>query len=69
MILYCLKGREKKKKKEGKNPRVAETNKRKPVLVSKHEKCDSKKSRFIINQDASVLTLLGEILMLSDILF
>ena len=41
MILYCLKGR---KKKEGKNPRVAETNKRKPVLVSKHEKCDSKKS-------------------------
>ena len=52
MILYCFKGR---KKKEGKNPRVAETNKRKPVLVSKHEKCDSKKSRFIINQDASAL--------------
>ena len=39
------------------------------MLVSKHEKCDSKKSRFIINQDASVLALLGEILMLSDILF
>ena len=41
-----------KKKTENINPRVSNTSNAKTVLLSKYEKCGSKKSRFIKNQEA-----------------
>ena len=55
--MYCLKCR---KNTESKKPRVAKTNKGKLMVLSKYSVRDSKKSRFIKEQEASGLTgLLG----------
>ena len=73
LLSCCLKCR---KYTESKNPRAAETNKRKPMLLSECEVSDSKKSRFIKEQEASGLlnslglkTYLSKIPVLGDILF
>ena len=47
MLSYCPKRR--------KNPKVAKTNNRRIMLLSKCAVCDSKKSRFIKEQEASGL--------------
>ena len=47
MLSYCPKRR--------KNPKVAKTNNRRLMLLSKCPVCDSKKSRFIKEQEASGL--------------
>ena len=47
MLSYCPKRR--------KNPKVAKTNNRRIMLLSKCPVCDSKKSRFIKEQEASGL--------------
>ena len=57
ILLYCLQCR---KNTESKNPRVANTNKGKSMLLSKYSVCGSKKLRFITEQEGSGLTgLLG----------
>ena len=50
MLSYCLKCR---KNTENKNLRVANTKRRKPMLLSQCAVCESKKSRFITEQKAS----------------
>ena len=52
MLSYCLKY---KKNTKSQIPRVAKTKNRKLMLLSKGAVCDSKKSRFIKEQEASGL--------------
>ena len=52
MLSNCLKCR---KKTESKNPKIIKTKNRIVMLSSKCEVCDSKKSRFIKEQEASRL--------------
>ena len=73
MKSYCLKYR---KDTENINSRVSDTSNGKTVLLSKCEKCGSKKSRFIKNQEAKGLlsnldikTPLSKVPILGDILF
>ena len=68
MFSYCLKCRT--------NTRVAKTKKGKPLLLSICAVCDSKKSRFIKEQEATALisslgikTPFSKIPILGDILF
>ena len=57
MLSYCLKCR---KKTKSKNSKVGRTNKLKLMFLSKCAGCDSKKSRFIKEQEASgLLSSLG----------
>ena len=56
-MLYCLKCR---KNTESKNPKVAKTKNGRIMLLSKCTVCDSKKSKFIKEQEASgLLSSLG----------
>ena len=73
MKSYCLKC---KKDVENINPRVSNTSKGKTMLLSKCAKCESKKSRFIKNQEAKgilinlgIRTPLSKVPLLGDILF
>ena len=73
MKSYCLKCR---KDTENINPRVSKTSNGKTMLLSKCAICDSKKSRFIKNQEEKGLLsnlgdrmLLHKVLILGDILF
>ena len=73
MLSYCLKCR---KNAESKNPEVVRTKNRRMMLLSKCETCDSKKSKFIKEQEASgLLSSLGiktpwnKILLLGPLLF
>ena len=52
MLSYCLKCR---KNTESKNPKVARTKNGRIMLLSKCAMCDSKKSKFIKEQEASGL--------------
>ena len=52
MLSYCLKYR---KNTESKNPQVVRTKIGRIMLLSKCAKCDSKKSKFIKEQEASGL--------------
>ena len=70
---YCLKCR---KNTENINPRVSNTINDRTVVLSKCTICDSKKSRFIENQEAKVLssnlgvkTPLSKVPILGNILF
>ena len=57
MLSYCLKRR---KNAESKNPKVVRTKNRKIMILSKFAVCDSKKSKFIKEQEASgLLSSLG----------
>ena len=57
MLSYCLKCR---KNTESKNPKVARTKNGRIMLLSKRAVCDSKKSKFIKQQEASgLLSSLG----------
>ena len=73
MKSYCLKC---KKDTENINPRVSNTSNGKTMLLSKCAKCESKKSRFIKNQEANgilsnlgIRTPLSKVSLLGDILF
>ena len=73
MKSYCLKRR---KNTENINPRVSTTSNGKIILLSKCAICNSKKSRFIKNQEAKGLlsnlgikTPLSKVPILGDILF
>ena len=73
MSSYCLKCR---KNTESVNPRVLKTNNGKTLILSKCAICDSKKSKFIKEQEAKGLlsnlvirTPLYKIPLLGDILF
>ena len=73
MKSYCLKS---KKDTENIHPRVSNTSNSKTMLLSKCAKCESKKSRFIKNQEAKgllsnlgVRTPLSKVPFLGDILF
>ena len=73
MKSYCLKCR---KNTENINPRVSKTSNGRTMLLSKCAICDSKKSRFIKNQEAKgllsdlvVKTPLSKVPILGDILF
>ena len=73
MLLNCLKCR---KKTESKNCQVVKWNKGKRILLSKYAACNSKKSTFIKQKEASRLlsslalkTPLSEVALLGDILF
>ena len=73
MKSYCLKCR---KDTENINPRVSKTSNGRTMVLSKSEICDSKKSRFIKNQEAKGLlsnlgikTPLSKVPILGDILF
>ena len=73
MKSYCLKC---KNDTENINSRVSNTSTGRTMILSKCAKCDSKKSRFIRNQDAKGLlsnlgikTPLSEVPILGDILF
>ena len=73
MKSYCLKCR---KDTENINPKVSKTSNGRTMLLSKCAICDSKKSRFIKNQQAKELlsnlgirTLLSKVPILGDILF
>ena len=73
MKSYCLKC---KKDTENINPRVANTSNSRKTILSKCAVCDSKKSRFLKNQEAKgllsnlgVKTPLSKVPILSDILF
>ena len=73
MLLYCLKRR---KNTESKNPKVARTKNGRIMLLSKCAVRDSKKSKFIKQQDASgslsslgIKTPLSEIPLVGPILF
>ena len=70
---YCLKCR---KNTENINPRVSKTNNGRTMVLSKCAICDSKKSRFIKNQQAKrllsnlgVTTPLSKVPILGDIFF
>ena len=52
MLSYCLRCR---KNTESKNPKVVKTKNGRIMLLSKCEVCDSKKSKFIKQQEASGL--------------
>ena len=72
MESYCLKCR---KNTENINPRVSKTSNGRTMVLSKCAICDSKKSRFIKNQEAKGLlsklglrTPLRKVLILVDIL-
>ena len=57
MLSYCLKCR---KNKKSKNPEVVRTKNGRIMLLSKYAVCDSKKSTFIKEQEASgLLSSLG----------
>ena len=57
MLLYCFKCR---KNTESKNPKVAKTKNGRIVPLSQYAVCDSKKSKFIREQEASgLLSSLG----------
>ena len=73
MKSYCLKRR---KNTENINPRVSTKSNGKTILLSKCAICNSKKSRFIKNQEAKGLlsnlgirTPLSKVPILGDILF
>ena len=73
MLSYCLKCR---KNTESKNSKLARTKNRRIMLLSKCAVCDSKKSTFIKQQEASGLlsslgikTALNKIPLLSPLLF
>ena len=73
MLSYCLKC---KKNTESINPKVPKTNNGKTMILSKRAICDSKKSKFIKEQQAKRLlsnlglrTPLNKIPVLGDILF
>ena len=64
MLVYCLKCR--KKNTESKNPKVVRTKNGRIMLLSKCEVCDSKRSKFIKDQEASgLLCSLGIMKLLS----
>ena len=52
MLSYCLKCR---KNRESKNPEVARTKSGRIMLLSKCAMCDTKKSKFVKQQEASGL--------------
>ena len=54
MLSYCLKCR---KNTESKNPKVVKTNNRRIMLLSKCALCNSKKSKFMKEQEANGLLL------------
>ena len=73
MKSYCLKCR---KNTENINPRVSKTSNGRTMVLSKCAICNSKKSRFIKNQEAKgvlsnlgIKTSLSEVQILGDILF
>ena len=73
MKSYCLKC---KKDTESINLRVSNTSNGKTMLFSKYEKCESKKSMFIKNQEPKgilsnlgIRTTLSKVPLLGDILF
>ena len=73
MKSHCLKCR---KNTENINPKVSKTSNGKTIVLSKCAICDSKKSRFIKNQEVKgllsnlcVRTPLSKVPMLGDILF
>ena len=73
MLSYCLKCR---KNTESINPKVSKTTNGKMIILSKCSICDSKKSKFIKEQQAKGLlsnlrlrTPLNKIPVLGDILF
>ena len=73
MLSYCLKCR---KNTESINPKVSKTTNSKMIILSKCAICDSKKSKFIKEQQAKGLlsnlgirTPLNKIPLLGDILF
>ena len=73
MKSYCLKCR---KDTENIDPKISSTSNGKAMILSKCAICGSKKSRFIINQEAKGLfsnlglrTPLSEVPILGDILF
>ena len=73
MQSYCLKC---KKNTESINPKVSKTSNGKTIILSKCAICDSKKSKFIKEQQAkgvlsnlSIKTPLNKIPLLGDILF
>ena len=73
MLPYCLKC---KKNTESINPKVSKTANGKTMMLSKCAVCDSKKSKFIKEQQAkgllsnlSIRTPLNKITLLGDILF
>ena len=73
MKSYCLKYR---KDTENINPKISKTSNGRTMVLSKCAICDSKKSRFITNQEAKgllsnlgVRTPLSKIAILGDILF
>ena len=73
MKSYCLQCR---KNTENINPKVSKTSNGKTTVLSKCERCGSKKSRFIKNQEAKgllsnlgVRTPLSKVPILGDILF
>ena len=73
MLSYCLKCR---KNTESKNPKVVKTKNGRIMLLSKCAVCDSKKSKFIKQQEASGLlsslgikTPLNKIPLLGPLLF
>ena len=73
MKSYCLKCR---KNTENINPRVSKTSNGRTMVLSKCAICNSKKSRFIKNQEAKgllsklgVITPLSKVPVLGDIFF
>ena len=73
MNSYCLKG---KKDTENTNPRASNTSNGKTMLLSKCEKCGSKKSRLIKNyepkgllNELDIRTPLSKVPLLGDICF
>ena len=73
MVTYCLKCR---KNTESKNPKFVRTKNGRTILLSKFAVCDSKKSKFIKEQEASGLlislrikTPLREIPLVAPLLF
>ena len=73
MKSYCLKSR---KKTKNINPRVSKWSNSRTMVLSKWAICDSKKSRFIKNQEAKgilsnlgIRTPLSKVPILDDILF
>ena len=73
MLSYCLK---RKQNTEYKNPKAARTKNGRIMLLSKYAVCDSKKSKFLQEQEASGLlsslgmkTPLNKILLLGPLLF
>ena len=73
MKSYCLKCR---KNTENINPRVSKTSNGRTMVLSKCAICNSKKSRFIKNQEAKgllsnlvLMTPLSKVPILGDILF